>query len=79
MSAMGAGAAPEATVGTDVDDATGDVLGVEVEVAAAETGVWTGVETEAGPVAGSVPVDTGAGQMVGAEMGPAAIVAVEGD
>ena len=63
MTAVGAGAAPEAEVGADVDAATGDVPGVEVEVAAAEARVWAEVETKAGPC--SVPVDTEAGRTDG--------------
>ena len=62
-----AGAAPGAEVGADVDAATEGAPGVGVEVAATKTRVWAEVETEAGP--GSVPMDTGAGQMAGAEMG----------
>ena len=69
-------AAPEAEVGADVDAATRDVLGAEVEAAAAEARVWAEADTEAGP--GSVPVDTGAGRVAGAEVEPAVAVAVVG-
>ena len=76
VTTVGAGAAPEAEAGADVDAATGDVPDVEVGVAATEARVWAEVETKAG--LGSVPVDTRAGRMAGAELEPAAAVAVEG-